>query len=211
MPLTLNINPEGYQHYFRREKDSRFASFREKIFDRYDHTCQYCAFQAHVDMTVLNINGEYGEGHNKMNNMVCACVLCAQCQFLEHADTFGGGTLIHLPELSQERINALCHVFFCAIINHTAYAATATSQYYRLCSEGEKIEEAWGEGFSKPEILARAVMQYGELTQEMKHQLLAARRLVPSMHGFMPSLDRWAKAALDELAEEENNQEKNSA
>lgn len=210
LPLTLDINPEGYQYHMMRDSDPAFAAFREKIFKRDDYTCQYCAFQAHIDMAVLNVNGQYGQGHNKVNNMVCACVICAQCQFLEHADTFGGGTLIHLPQISQEKINALCHVLFCAIINHTAYAATATSKYYQLCAEGEKLEQAWGEGFSKPEVLTRAIMQYGDLDHEKKNQLLASRRLVPSMQGFMPYLDRWAKAALEELAEEETQQQATS-
>ena len=136
-PLTLSIDPKGWQLFSMRKADPAFRKFQEKVFLRDGNTCQFCTFQGTGYFDVINLDGNYS--NNKISNMVSSCALCTQCNFLQTAGAGneGGGTLIYSPQMTQSQLNSSCHVLFCAITNDTGYKSTATN-IYRNWDNGKK-------------------------------------------------------------------------
>src|ERR1700730_2887415 len=112
-PVELKVQPGAWRLFVTRKEDPAFRKFSEKVFKRDNYTCQYCGFQAKEFQEVVNIDQNYR--NNKLTNLVTACCFCAQCFFLDAVGvSYGGGTLIYMPEISQTELNSFCHILFCA-------------------------------------------------------------------------------------------------
>src|ERR1700694_1589950 len=121
-PIELKIQPNAWQLFATRKADPAFQGFSKKVFERDNYTCQFCGFQAKSYQEVVNLDQNYR--NNKLSNLVTACCFCTQCFFIETVGlSYGGGTLIYLPEINQTNLNSFCHVVFCAITNDTGYKA----------------------------------------------------------------------------------------
>lgn len=201
-PLRLTVKPGTWRLFAARKADPAFLAFSEKVFQRDNYKCQFCGFQARDYQEVVNLDQNYT--NNKLSNLVTACVFCTQCFFLEMVGQgdFGGGTLIHLPEIKQSDLNSFCHVLFCAIANETGYKATAQSIYRSLKLRSQNVEEQFGEGFSNPATFGRMIMELA-LDEKKQRELLSELRLLPSRARFKTQIEHWARSALQELSSEE--------
>ena len=142
--IQLRAVAGSFQSFTKRKVDPAFQKFSAKVFRRDLYTCQYCGFQAKSYQEVVNLDQNYT--NNKLSNLVTACVFCTQCFFLDSIgqSNEGGGTLIYLPEISQEKLNSICHVLFCAISNDTGYKNTAQSMYRSFKFRSQIVEsENW--------------------------------------------------------------------
>jgi len=203
-PLALNINPTGWRLFAMRKADPAFLTFRDKVFNRDKHTCQFCGFQARQYQEVVNLDQNYRL--NKIGNLATACCFCAQCFFLEAVgkQDYGGGTLIHLPEMTQMELNGLCHVLVCAMANATSYRTDAQNIYRSLKSRSEAVEKEFGEGMSDPALFAKMLLETRiEDREKTTQQMLADLRLLPSRAKFNVQIEAWAAAAVEELASKE--------
>ncbi len=198
--IQLKASSGAWRLYSARQADPRFKVFEEKVFQRDHYTCQFCGFQARVLQEVINLDGDYT--NNKLVNLATSCCFCAQCFFIESVGVggYGGGTLIYLPELSQEELNSLCHVLFCAITNDTGYKSTAQSVYRNLKFRSQPVEEKFGEGTSDPSIFGRLLIDSGNTDSEIAAQIFREIRLLPSRAKFRKQIERWAAGALEEVA-----------
>lgn len=199
-PLNLFASPGTWRMYSARKVDPRFKEFETKVLQRDKYTCQFCGFQAKLYQEVINLDQDYH--NNKLSNLATACCFCAQCFFLESVGVggYGGGTLIYLPEMSQEALNSLCHVLFCAITNDTGYKPSAQDIYRTLKARAKFIEEKFGEGTSDPAIFGQLLIdantpleEYPKIFQEM--------RLLPSRAKFRKQIEHWAASAIQEITD----------
>jgi len=201
--LILSATSGSWLLFVARKVDPTFQRFREKVFERDQHTCQYCGFQAHQYQEVINIDGNYK--NNKLSNMLTACCFCTQCLFLEAVgkNDYGGGSLIYLPDLGQADLNGLCHVLFCAIANATSYRTDAQNVYRNLKLRSQQVEEHVGEGMSNPARLGQMLIDANiDDRQQLADKILSKVRLLPSRSKFSEQIEVWAQAALNEMAEQ---------
>jgi intracellular multiplication protein IcmJ len=200
--LSLHATPGSWRLYSARKADPRFKSYEQKIFQRDRYTCQFCGFQARMYQEIVNLDGNYT--NNKSNNLLTACCFCAQCFFVESVGVggYGGGTLIYLPELTQEALNSFCHVLFCAITNDTGYKASAQTIYRSFKFRSQLVEDKFGEGTSDPSILGQLIIDTGHYNDEVASKLFTNVRLLPSRAKFRKQIERWAASALEEIAEQ---------
>lgn len=198
-PLTLSAKPGNWRYFAARKADPAFLAFCERVWQRDKHACQFCGFQAQVYQEVVNLDQDYR--NNKLENLVTACCFCTQCLFLEAVgkNDYGGGTLVYLPEVTQNELNGLCHVLFCAIANATNYRADAQAIYRSLKLRSQTVEEQLGEGMSNPAMLGQLLIE----TDTAAEKILENLRLLPSRSKFSQQIDDWANAAMKELSVEE--------
>jgi len=204
--LQLAVNLNGWRLFIRRREDKAFLPVAEKVYQRDNYTCQYCGFQAKEFQEIVNLDGNYA--NNKLSNLITSCCFCSQCLFIESIglDDMGGGQLILLPEMSQADLNSFCHVLFCAMGNGTGYQETAQAIYRSFKFRSQPIENKFGSGTSNPTTLGQLILEYRQSHPETKINLLKDLRLLPAYTKFKIQLEVWAKAALEELAAEEQQQ-----
>lgn len=201
--LNLQAKTGNWRIFAGRKDDEAFRPLEKRVFERDNHTCQFCGFQAHEYQDVVNLDGNYR--NNKLENLATACCFCSQCLFLEAVglDEMGGGQLIYLPEISQADLNSFCHVLFCALGNGTAYEDTAQSLYRTFKFRSQIIEEKFGEGSSNPAMLGQMLIEHSADNADANYDFLKDVRLLPSHTKFKVQLDAWAAAAMAELAAED--------
>jgi len=203
-PIKLTFSPEKWRLFAARRDDPAFHRFAEKIWERDDYTCIYCGFHAYQYQEVINIDGNYRKA--SLDNAVTACCLCAQCFFLDAVgkNDYGGGFLIHMPSLSQNEINGLCHVLFCSMYNASDYRDQSQMIYRDLKLRSQIVERELGEGMSDPARLAQVMIEGEHLIdspQDKQDKLLKDLRLLPSVTKFSQQIETWSMAAREELAE----------
>lgn len=203
--LKLAVNLIGWRHFARRKGDKKFLPVAKRVFERDAYICQFCGFQAKQFQDVVNVDGNYL--NNKLSNMITSCCFCSQCLFLQAVglDERSGGQIIYLPEMTQAELNSFCHVLFCAMGNSTGYQDSAQSIYRSFKFRGQIVENKFGTGTSNPGVFGQMLVEYGATKnkKDRKVNFLKDLRLLPSHVKFRVQLEAWAKAALEELEEEE--------
>lgn len=197
--LVLRATPSSWRLYSARKVDERFKAYEQKVFQRDRYTCQFCGFQARLFQEIINLDGNYA--NNKLTNLITACCFCAQCCFVESVGVsgYGGGTLIYLPELTQTKLNSLCHVLFCAITNDTGYKSSAQNIYRGFKYRSQIVEEKFGEGTSDPALFGQLMIDSGVNDEERMAQLFKNLLLLPSRAKFRKQIEKWAASALEEI------------
>lgn len=195
--IELSATESHWRLFSLRKSDAKFSQFSQRIFERDQYTCQYCGFCATAHMEVINIDGNYRNNH--INNLATACHFCAQCFFLDGIgkSDFGGGVLIYLPEMSQNDLNALCHVLFAQMISGGRTAADAKTVYRNLRLRTQYVEKELGKGLSNP-------CTYGQLLidahikdkAQLHQQLMSKLRVLPIMSCYVNQLEAWAASSL---------------
>lgn len=182
-PIKLNVNPEGWPHFVRRKMDPKFLPFREKILQRDQSTCQFCGITAKDNLEIVNQDQNYL--NNTLTNLVTACHFCTQCFFLEvvGSGSYGGGTLIYLPELTQNQLNGFCHVLFRSM-NEAEYKETAHDTYRHLRLRCQVIEDEWGESLHNPDIFGQLLVEVMDKSFLQK-KMFSSVRLLPSRTAFV--------------------------
>lgn len=200
MELSWDIDPNRWRLFATRREDERFKPFQKRIWMRDHYTCQFCGFQSALYMEVVNLDGNYF--HNNMDNMVTACPLCTQCQFLEMANQtdYGGGTMVYLPEMGQAELNALCHVLFCATVGATDYMQAAQDIYNNLRLRAQVVEDQLGKGLSSPKMFAQMVIDTPlENRDAVVAHLQRGIRCLPSKNKFTKQVEAWTDQALTHM------------
>lgn len=198
--LTLTAKESSWRLFTVRKADPVFLTFQKKVFARDDHTCQFCGFRAEELLEVVNKDGNFR--NNRLDNLLSACPLCAQCFFLEAVgkSDFGGGTLIYLPEMLQGELNALCHVLFASLVSGNSYSSQAKNIYRSLRLRSQAVEQQLGEGMSNPALYGQLLIDANhdgkdQLNAELSQQL----RILPQLTRFVPQVEMWQTSGLNVL------------
>lgn len=194
LKLTLQASATNFQAFLARKKHPVFQKLAEEVFLRDKYTCQYCGFQASQHMEVVNRDNNYE--NNKLSNFVTACIFCAQCHFLNGLATgyYGGGVLIFLPELSQNKLCGLSHVLLQAMEANSDYKETAQNIYQALRNRAPLVETKLGEGMSQPDHFGKVLIDYQRNNKKTPAELLDKLRLLPLRSCFKQEIDDWLAA-----------------
>ena len=197
--LRLTTNPRGWRIFTARVADERFQQLAASIYERDQHRCQFCGFQAKDHQHVVNLDGNYS--NNDQANLATACSFCAQCGFLESINNsnYGGGILIHLPDMSQEQLNGLCHVIFCSIFHNLKQQSKGQNIYRDLRMRAQIVEKYLGEDMSKTEVFGVALAEMSVKQRKQIEPSLTAIRLLPSMSDFEHEMATWSASSLQAL------------
>jgi intracellular multiplication protein IcmJ len=203
MDIQLSVQPGSWALFAKRKLDKAFLPFAQRVHERDNYTCQFCGFQARDYQEIVNLDQDYA--NNKQANLVTACCFCAQCFFLESVGKggYGGGTLIHLPEIKQTELNSLCHVLFCAITNDTGYREVGQTLYRSLRFRSQIVDRQFGEGCSEPSTFCRLLIESNMYNNpEFNARVMPGLRLLPSRAKFKVQIEHWAATAIQEIASE---------
>lgn len=187
--LQLAANPQGWRTFMLRRNDPAFKVVSGQVLQRDQSTCQYCGFYAEEGQEIINMDQNYSR--NSTLNLLTACPFCAQCGFLESLGkgSYGGATLIYLPEFDQSRLNGLCHALFQAIVNHTEEADSAQQCYRSLKSRAQVVEEQLGNGMSDPAVFGQLLVESGATF--LPDTLVFDLRLLPIRTTFQSQVEGW--------------------
>ena len=198
-PLSLHLGVQGWSKFIRRKYDADFRSFALKVHRRDQYRCQYCGFQSGVHMEVINLNNDYDGEEVSMANLITACPFCTQCLFIAMVGKidYGGGKLIYLPHLSQNRLNALCHVMYASIHQDSDYKSESQNIINLLRLRSNYVEDHVGKGLSEPALMAQMLIDTPIKNKEqVEASILKDLRLLPSRKGFTFQIEQWLKTSM---------------
>lgn len=200
LPLSLTASDINWRLFLLRRSDKKFQTIQEKIFARDQFRCRYCGFTSQKFLDVVNHDGNYQQ--NNMNNLVTACSFCSQCHFIESIgqSDFGGGVLVYLPELTQNELNASCHVIFASLAMKTSLATNLGNLYRAMKLTSQSVEKELGDGMSQPATVGRVLIDTPKKESEKIEKILKEKiRLLPNLQRFDRAIWTWAVEALAEL------------
>ena len=123
--INLTATESNWRLFMRERPILPFSLFKKKYLVEINIPAAFCGFQSKLFLESINLDGNYL--NNRIANLVTSCYFCAQCFFLDAIgkSDFGGGILIHLPEMEQGELNAFCHVLFAVIITNNSFSSEA--------------------------------------------------------------------------------------
>lgn len=198
--LDIRLGKDAWQLYQVRQNDKAFSSFREKIMRRDESQCQFCGFRSEIYMSTINVDHNYH--NNSMSNMVTACPLCMQVQFIEMIgrSVNTGGSVIYLPEISQAQLNATCHTLFCAIANSGEHAKVSQDIYNSLKLRSKEVEKSLGKGLSDPAMLGQMLIDTPlDHPEYVFTETMGNLRILPTLDAFAVQIREWSQTALTNL------------
>ncbi|UTC24395.1 type IVB secretion system protein IcmJDotN [Candidatus Comchoanobacter bicostacola] len=196
LPLELKVGHGAYDLFATRNLDPAFERFAKQVKQRDRHMCRFCGFKSVSAMTVVNINHDYRD--NKMSNLATSCPFCLQAHFIEAVGSLlpGGGTLIYLPEMTQNQLSALTHVCFAAIVNGSPHALDSDRYIRSLKLRSSPVEKQYGKHMSDPKFMGRMLIDTPvNDIEERKAIMLKDLRLLPSLKYFEKAILDWAHYA----------------
>jgi intracellular multiplication protein IcmJ len=201
LTLTLGINPKGWRIFSGRRKDSAFVPNAEKIWQRDNHTCQFCGLRAERYQEIINKDGNYTR--HAADNLATACCFCATCLFLDAPSEGEGmdGKILYMPEITQEKLNNFWQVIYSAMISDTIYQETAKSLFHSFRHRTQEVERIFGTGASEAPNFGHVLNDMQATTHANYHTILSALRYMPSRTKYKTQIEYWASTVFEDMDE----------
>lgn len=132
------------------------AQMRQLVFERDDHTCQYCGFQAQKYQEVQVV--DEGAREIRPENLATACIFCHQCFNLDKVGQMRSGVLIWLPEISQVDLHHIARAVYVARVSQVPASEAAKKTLEILMRRREEIKRRLGA--EDPQLLALVFREY---------------------------------------------------
>lgn len=149
---------------------------RQRIFERDNHTCQYCGFQSQKFQLV---HVKDGNPRNQDNaNLTTSCIFCHQCFHLDQVGDMKSGVLIWMPEITQAQLHHLARALYVARITQGPMADIARKTLEMIMKRREQAIDRIRT--DDPQILSLVLRDYLDKRQyDARTQKLDGIRLFP--------------------------------
>lgn len=183
---TINV-----LHGTKFDPDPRMQKVRDSILNRDKHTCQCCGWKSKDFQEIHHI--DHNHDNFNENNLITTCPLCHQVFHLPSISALKGGSIIWLPEISQEMLNNLCANLFIAMENKTL-KDVANTIYIELEKRKEFVNNYIGRnlGGTDPGVLAEVLISV-ENNSEIISNINNNLRILPNKNRFKTQIDHWVK------------------
>lgn len=190
-PISLTAKRGNWQRFMSRKANPAFRKVADRVLARDQFTCRYCGFNAERYQEVVNFDQNYT--NNTFNNLVTACEFCANCFFIESVgkDNRQGGTIIHLPEISQADLNHFCRALFCSLLRDAPYKGKLQAVYLSLQDRSKSVEEVFGPSTQDPNVFGEALIDSGLTPEQLKHPILSELKLLPVRKFYKIQAEYW--------------------
>jgi len=149
---------------------------KQKIFERDNHSCQYCGFTAKKYQEIYHLNHDTGDHREK--NLVTACIFCHQCFQLEKVSDMRSGVLLWLPEIEQRELHHIARSIYVARISQGPVAEAARKSLDVIMSRREEVKNRIST--DDPYILSTVLRDYlGPQSYKARMGKLNGVRLFP--------------------------------
>ncbi len=174
----------------------------EKTLKRDGFACRFCGF---VSRKFQRAVFDPQDASSSEEGLVTVCSFCEMCLVLDRAGLTGGGTLIWLPELSQEELNHVVRALYVARGTEGSLAKAAAHTLDVLMTRRSEAKKRLGT--DDPLLLATAFLEnLDEKTYGARKGKLEGLRLLPAdrylvRHGggdvniFPQMLKYWTSSA----------------
>ncbi len=201
LSLQLVAKRGSFAAFQSRRGKPNFVELEQEVMARDNNSCRYCGFRCDKHQVVVNRNQNYNSKHNVIDNMVTACVFCAQCFLLDGLTTDGnsGGWIIYLPEINQADLNNFCKTLFTSLLSNSAYKGKLQTTYLSLQDRAQVVEEIFGADSSNPFVFAQGVIDTGIGSAQFKHPLMQKLRLLPDRKFFTEEIQYWKSTVFNDI------------
>ncbi len=191
LPISLTAIRGNSQRFNSRKANKDFQKAMLLVFKRDDYTCRYCGFQLKKFQEVVNIDQNYN--NNKMSNLATACSFCAACFLLDTIGTDGhsGGTIVHLPEISQADLNHFCRALFCSLLRDAPYKGKLQAVYLSLQDRAKPVEEVFGPNSQDPNVFGQSLIDSGLTAEQLRHPILTELKFLPIRKFYKTQAEYW--------------------
>lgn len=143
LPIVLGIARGNAQNLSgNTQKNELKLEQKAKIFERDNHTCQYCGFQSLKYQDIVFRNALPGD--HRPDNMVTACIFCHQCFNLELASQMRSTVPVWLPEMDQATLHHVVRAIYVARISQGGMANAARQGLDMLLQRREEAKKRIG-------------------------------------------------------------------
>lgn len=193
LPIIISSRRGMWRLYNARKRNNKFLAIKKRVLQRDNYTCRYCGFFAKEFQDVVNIDQNYK--NNDFANLATACCFCSQCFFIDAVglDSTTGGTIIHLPEISQADLNNFCRVLYCSLDKESAYKGKLQAVYMSFKDRSKEVVNCFGPDSSDPRVFGQGILDAGLTKEQLQHDVLKHLRLLPSKKAFNVQIDYWKK------------------
>jgi intracellular multiplication protein IcmJ len=193
LPISLTARRGNWQRFMARKAPGNkgFQAAKEKVLARDEHSCKYCGFYSLEYQEIVNIDQDYS--NNTFANLATACSFCAQCFFLDSIGMDGktGGTVIHLPEISQADLNHFCRAVYCSLLRDPPYKGKLSAVLLTLQDRGKAVENVFGPSSQEPMMFGQSLIDSQLSDEQLKHSIFSELRLLPARKVFKTQAEYW--------------------
>lgn len=187
LPIALSLSAQSLNPIDRQGSDGTVAAphvfdpnadedTRTRIFERDDHTCQYCGYHSKKFQLVHVRDGNPKNTNDA--NLTTSCIFCHQCFHLDQVASMKSGVLIWMPEVSQAQLHHLARALYVARITQGPMAETARKSLEMIMKRREEAIERIKT--DDPQVLSLVLKDYLDRTQYAKfNEKLNGIRLFP--------------------------------
>lgn len=156
--------------------DDDIKQIKAQIFERDNHTCSCCGFEAEKYQELFHKDGDkknYAE-----DNLITMCIFCHQVFHLEEAAAMRSGVLVWLPEVGQAALHHIMRAVYVARVTQGPMADAARSALELLMNRREEAKKRIGT--DDPAVLARIFLEFMEEGEyNVREQKIDGLRLLP--------------------------------
>ncbi len=211
--LLLSAHRKSWQvsslHGTQQDPDKKSAKIFERILDRDKNTCYYCGFQAAKWQEVHHLNDDHED--LSLDNLVTICPLCHQSFHLNLVHTTNGGTIIWLPEFTQQELNYLCRSIFICLdasdeeLEGVKFQKMAMSIYQALDAREQVVSQHFYSG-TATQTNEKNVGAFGQMLLNLNEEeynnrenIISNFKLLPSPNRFPVQIKYWKNTTFHDL------------
>lgn len=173
------------------EKDDEVQELRKKVLKRDEYTCQCCGWKSRYFQEVHH--KDHNHKNNNLNNLVTVCPLCHQVFHLPTVSLLKSGTMIWLPEMSQEALNNFClHLFLAEEVPELKNIARSIFSELEQKKEFLNIKIGRENNASDVNYFSQALLEL-QNEKEAIENINKNIRLLPYKDRFSTQIDYWVK------------------